>query len=106
MMRSDSGTDDVANIVTVSVSRMDPPTEFISKAADIAAVKAVWEGVADPYQQRLCLDWIVRNLCKIHSSSFSGGETHDAAFKEGRRFVGGAIMEAINSKPRKENKNG
>jgi hypothetical protein len=63
--------------------------------ADIAAVKALASGSANPEQQVRAIKWIVEEACMYYNLSFCpGGEDgrRDSDFAEGRRFVGAEIV--------------
>jgi len=70
--------------------------------ANIEAIKAVYRGDADAFQQRQVLDWIINNAAGAYELSFrsdaDGGE-RETAFAEGRRFVGMQIVKLVNMSP-------
>jgi hypothetical protein len=74
--------------------------------ADIGAVRAVYNGEAEPHQQRRAMEWIMNNACEIKELSYrpdGEGGFGDTAFAEGRRFVGIQIAKLV-SMPRKTEK--
>ena len=66
--------------------------------AEIQAVRAVWRGEADPRQQRMALDFLVRAF-GTHDVSFRPKDPHLTSFAEGKRFAGTTIVWAINQAP-------
>lgn len=75
--------------------KLPPPYD----GADIAALKALREGRADPHQQTLALEWIVHALCGTYDMPFRpGGEDgrRDTDFACGKQFVGQQIVKLIN----------
>ncbi len=72
------------------------PAEFV--AADLYAVRAVYEGTANEGQQRRAFEWILRHACGIYDLSYrpggdEGGRATD--FAEGRRFAGLQIAKLL-----------
>lgn len=65
--------------------------------ADIVALHAVWNGEANPDQQKRALRVVVKQIAQAGDLSYRpdgmGGE-RDTAFAEGKRFVGLAILKA------------
>ncbi|SDH08351.1 hypothetical protein [Pelagibacterium luteolum] len=72
------------------------PAEY--SAADVAAIRALHEGVANEGQQRRAMEWIIRNACGMYDLSYRpGGQDGDraTAFAEGRRFAGLQIAKML-----------
>jgi hypothetical protein len=63
---------------------------------DVAAIKSVRAGVANPDQQRHAIDLIVNGLAGTYDLSFRPDTEHATAFAEGGRFVGLQIVRAMN----------
>lgn len=67
--------------------------------SELASVKAVADGVAEPEQQRIAYRTIVFKLCGVDRLSFTvlGGEDGRRAtdFAEGKRWVGNTIRNDI-----------
>lgn len=61
----------------------------------IVALQALQRGTADERQQKLALEFIIITLARTYEMSYSP-DPHDAAFAEGKRFVGGQIATLIN----------
>lgn len=80
--------------------KIEPWTDVASRLAqhELAAFKAVQAGIANPSQQKLVLDTVIEKLCGYYDLSFRPGV--DGArvtdFCEGKRWVGAAIVRAIN----------
>ena len=76
------------------------PADYVP--AQIEAMKAVYRGEADAFQQRQVLDWIINSAAGAYELSFrsdaDGGE-RETAFAEGRRFVGMQIVKLVNMSP-------
>ena len=60
-----------------------------------AALKALYEGVADPGQQRTALNVIVNKLCRTHDVLYVPGSFDQSAFMNGRAYVGMRIMQLL-----------
>jgi hypothetical protein len=61
----------------------------ISTVAEVMAVRACIDGVANADQQKLCMNWIGREAARVADGSYRPGEQPLAtAFNEGRRYVG------------------
>jgi len=72
---------------------MPPPYD----KADLIAVKACMEGRAEPYQQRLALEWIVY-ACGTYETPWRPGQDgqRDSDFASGKQFIGQQIVKLIN----------
>jgi hypothetical protein len=68
------------------------------KADEIMAIQRVWDGAADPRQQRLALEAIVMVLSQTDSIGFHTGPDGPRLtdFAAGRRFVGHSIRQIVN----------
>ncbi len=58
---------------------------------DIAAIRALTRGTADPGQQRRAVTYIMGQLCNIGGVTFTGENTHTGAFRAGAQAVGATI---------------
>lgn len=74
-------------------SAADAPAGF--NIAAVAALKAVYGGIASDHQQKLAMDWIIKQAAQIGGQSYRAGDSHATAFLEGRRFVGAQILSLI-----------
>ena len=83
------------------VPHADPLERPDYTEADIQAVRAVFNGVANEDQQRRALDWIVEFAAATHDTSFRPENQNLTAFAEGKRFVGQTIIWAIRQAPTK-----
>lgn len=54
--------------------------------ADVVAMKAVANGIADEHQQRRAINWILYQACDFHGISFRDSD-RETALAEGKRFV-------------------
>lgn len=54
--------------------------------AEVVALQALSQGIADAEQQKRALDWILFKACDFHGISFRESE-RDTSFAEGKRFV-------------------
>ena len=61
------------------------------------AIKALAQGDATPYQQKLALQVIVKKFSRTHDLLFKEGSPDGTAFLQGRGFVGTRILKAINT---------
>lgn len=64
--------------------------------AEHAAIRALYEGKAGEYQQRLALSVIVNKFSRAHDVLFIPGAADEGAFLSGRGFVGQQILKHIN----------
>lgn len=71
-------------------------------AADLEAVQACSQGIANEHQQKRAIDWLINSVSGTYELSFrsdaDGGE-RETAFAEGRRFVGMQVVKAVNLSP-------
>lgn len=58
---------------------------------DVAAIRALTRGHADPAQQRRAVTYIMGQLCNIGGVTFTGENSHTAAFRSGAQAVGVAV---------------
>ncbi len=63
--------------------------------AVITAIQAWENGTATKVQQERSLDWILRFVCGTYDQSYIPGDTHETAFREGRRFCGNTIIKML-----------
>ncbi len=72
--------------------------------ADAMAVKAIYDGVATPEQQRMALDWIIGKAAGKDDEPYRPGGEHgrrDTDFACGRAFVGRQIVKLVRADPDK-----
>ncbi len=62
---------------------------------DVRALKALWEGSATDYQQRLALKVIVNKFSRTHDLLYVPGDAAAGVFLNGRAFVGTQIMRVL-----------
>lgn len=75
---------------------LTPYAPALCGPSDIAALKALQNGTATDYQQKIALTWIVKAASGI--DEFLYHETdRDTAFALGRQFVGKQIMDVLGS---------
>lgn len=63
--------------------------------ADVYAIQALTQGIANPSQQKRALIWIVEKCAGVYDMTFRpGGDEgrRDSDFAEGKRFVGNQIV--------------
>lgn len=83
----------------MAIKRRDPawvPPAY--EMRDLDALRALANGEADPHQQIVALDWIVKHAAGTYDLSFrsaADGGDRDTAFAEGRRFVGLQIVKIV-----------
>ena len=79
------------------VPHRDPlsPPDYVE--ADVQALRAVWNGVATPDQQRRTIDWLLSAFGTYDTSYRRGGSDadRDTIFAEGRRHVGLVILNML-----------
>jgi len=68
------------------------PAPWKNHEAD--AIAALFNGRANPDQQRTAVKWILDDACNLYDLSYRPGPDgeRDTAFAEGRRFVGQQIV--------------
>ena len=62
---------------------------------ELFALKAAWQGKADPAMQRRVIAHIVEVLCRYDGSTFVPGQPDLTAWFEGRRWIGRQIKDAL-----------
>ena len=62
--------------------------------ADAAALQALYNGEAEPEQQKRALSWIVHQASGMYEFNYFGSE-RDTSFALGRSFVGQQIIGVI-----------
>lgn len=64
--------------------------------ADVAAFRAFADGRAEPYQQALVLDWILK-ACGTSENPFRPGQdgARDTDFASGKQFIGQQILKLM-----------
>lgn len=62
--------------------------------ADVAAIQALFNGVANEHQQKRALDWIIQKAAATYDLVYmpGGDGGRDTAFRAGRAFVGQEIV--------------
>tara|TARA_R110000851_G_scaffold9579_2_gene35541 strand:- start:641 stop:916 length:276 start_codon:yes stop_codon:yes gene_type:complete len=75
----------------------------LSKAEHVA-IKQLSKGEAEPHQQVLALEVIVKKFSRAFDLGYIPGSFDQSAFLSGRGFVGQQVTKAINT-PIKEDKN-
>lgn len=67
--------------------------------ADVAAIRAVAEGRAEPYQQRLAFDWLMY-ICGTYENPYRTGSdgARDTDFAAGKQWVGQQLAKVANLK--------
>jgi hypothetical protein len=63
-------------------------TEPIIHVADVHAVRALFEGRADAYQQKQAIGWILQEACQFSGICPADATDRQATIFEGRRTVG------------------
>jgi len=68
--------------------------------ADIIAIQALSQGIANEGQQKRAFDWIVNSVSQYYDLSFYPGDggRRDTDFAEGKRFVGAQIVKMLKLK--------
>jgi hypothetical protein len=75
-------------------------TEPLDKREHIA-LKACAEGTAEPHQQVLAIEIIMKKFSRAYEMAYIPGDTHASAFLSGRGFVGQRLTKYLNQ-PLKE----
>ncbi len=70
-------------------------TEPLNKREHVA-LKALAKGEAQPHQQVLALEVIIKKFARSFEMAYIPGNTHASAFLAGRGFVGQRITKYIN----------
>ena len=66
--------------------------------AEVQAIRAVWEGVANQRQQRMALEYMIRAF-GTHDTSFRPSDPYLTAFAEGRRHAGTTLVWMLKAAP-------
>ena len=69
--------------------------------ADVQAIRAVMRGDATAFQQKRAMDFIINEVAGTYDMSYRPGDTHAAAFAEGKRFVGHSLVWFLKAAPTK-----
>ena len=80
----------------------DPHVPPPYDSSDLAAFRALREGCADAYQQKLCLDWIIYACGTYDDTWRPGGQEGVRAtdYASGKRAIGLAIVKMLNMPPK------
>ena len=63
--------------------------EAVATVAEVHAVRACINGEATPDQQKLAMNWVMREAARVNDLSYRPGEKpFETAFNEGRRYPG------------------
>ena len=65
---------------------------------EVLAIKAVYDGVADAYTQRLMMSVVINKFSRAHDILFIPGKPDESVFLNGRAFVGMQLLKYINIK--------
>lgn len=74
--------------MTLKMLGAPPPT-----IDDIAAIRALARGHASPIQQQRAVLYLMGGLCNIGTVTFTGEQSHSAAFRTGAQAVGIAFAQ-------------
>jgi len=67
--------------------------------AEAVALCALADGTATSHQQKLALDFIIRDAAGTYDMSYRPRDTHATAFAEGRRSVGHTLVWLMQAAP-------
>ena len=65
----------------------------------IMAVLAMGSRTATPEQQNVFVRWLIDDVCRFNDRSFQPDSPMQTAFAEGKRFVAGQVIAALNRNP-------
>ena len=68
---------------------------------DVSAMQFLERGAANDAQQRRALNWILINVCEVYDQSYVPNDTHETAFREGKRYCGNQIIKMLKLEPGK-----
>jgi hypothetical protein len=63
---------------------------------EVLALQAVWDGNADPFQQRLALGVICNKFSRPNDLLYVPGEPDQTTFLNGRAFTGMQVLKILN----------
>ena len=68
--------------------------------AEIGAIQALNEGIANEGQQQRALKWIIEEVCAYYDLSYNPGDggRRDTDFSEGKRYCGAQIVKMLKLK--------
>jgi len=66
--------------------------------AEVSALRALWDGAANPRQQRLAMEYLIRAF-GTHDLSFRPTDAYLTAFAEGRRHAGTTLVWMLKAAP-------
>lgn len=78
------------------VKKIDPFAPAPYGDNEVAAIKAMAEGTANPGQQRLAMNWIITGPCMVYNETFVPGQPDVSDNLAGRRNAGLQIVKLIN----------
>lgn len=81
----------------------------IAWAADekyVRAMRALAEGKASDFQQKLCWSWLLLIACRVDETTFWPADPSATAFLEGRRSVGVDTVALTKTKLKEDSPNG
>jgi hypothetical protein len=83
--------------VQYRAGKFPPPyIPIIPDKKTILAVKSVFSGTANEGQQKLFLEFLMHDVCKVYDNNYHSGKPDDTAFALGKKFVGLQIRDIIN----------
>lgn len=65
----------------------------------VRALRALEEGEANPYEQKLALKTIIDNFCGTYQRSFLPGKPDESIFMQGRQYPGQRIFHYLKLDP-------
>jgi len=65
---------------------IQPPA--IATVAEIEAVRSCISGTANGDQQKMAMEWIMREAARVTDLSYTPGDPNHTMFAEGRRYAG------------------
>ena len=71
------------------------------ESADVTAIQQLEQGTATPEMQKRALNWLITGVCGTYDQSYIPLDTHETAFKEGKRFVGNTLIKMLKLEPGK-----
>ncbi len=60
----------------------------VATVAEVYAVRACINGEANADQQKLAMNWIMREASRVTDLSYTPGDASQTMFNEGRRYAG------------------
>jgi len=88
----------IRDSITDCLPHKDPLERPDYTEAELQALRALLDGKAEPRQQTIALDYMIRAF-GTHDTSYRPDDPYSTAFAEGKRFAGTTLVWMLKSAP-------